>query len=345
MIIKAVDFFCGGGGMTHGMRQAGINVLAGIDFDIDCKETYEGNNSGSVFLHKDITEYSPEDLREDINIECDDNNLVFSGCSPCQYWSIIRSDKKKSRQSKDLLKVFRLFVEHYRPGYVVIENVPGIDKNRKESGLASFSKWLVENDYNVHQHIVNMNDYNVPQSRRRFSLIASRVKILKFPKKSSWRPTVRDFIGEHNGFKKISAGYHDDTNFMHSCAGLSNINIRRLKKVKKNGGNRLGFADNEELQLNCYRDKDNSFLDNFGRSSWDKASPTITTKFFNISCGRFAHPEEDRPLSLREGAILQTFPRTYKFYVDTFSRKAKLIGNAVPPAYAKLLAEAILEDE
>ncbi len=340
--LLAIDFFCGGGGMTYGMQQAGVKVLAGIDFDINCKETYEKNNSGAIFLHKDVTQYPVQDLAKEIKIKRNDDNLIFIGCSPCQYWSIIRSDKTKSQKSKNLLIIFRKFVEHYKPGYVVIENVPGINKKQEESGLTSFISWLEENNYDVHHHIVNLNNYGVPQSRKRFSLIASRVKKIAFPKEQRKKPVVRDFLGEENGFIKISAGNRDETNFMHTCSSLSKTNLLRLKKVKKDGGNRLDFADNPKLQLKCYAGKDDSFLDNFGRIAWDKPSPTITTKFYSISCGRFAHPEEDRPLSLREGASLQTFPKSYKFYGSSIAKISRLIGNAVPPKYSKLIGESIL---
>ncbi|MCC9109376.1 DNA cytosine methyltransferase [Neisseria gonorrhoeae] len=147
-----------------------------------------------------------------------------------------------------------------------------------------------------------------------------------------------------NGFPKIMVGHQDETDFMHSCAGLSDINLKRLALIPKNGGNRLAFAHIPELQLECFIGKDNSFKDTFGRLWWDKPAPTITTKFFSISNGRFAHPEEDRALSLREGATLQSFPRNYVFKAGSRDKIARLIGNAVPPMYAEKIGRAIVDN-
>ena len=135
IFLRAIDFFCSGGGMTNGFIRAGINVIAGIDIDINCKETYEKNNSSSKFICKDIFEYSEIELMKDIKIRRNDDNMIFIGCSPCQYWSIINTNKQKAEKSKDLLKEFTRFVEFFKPGYVVVENVPGISKNKIESGL------------------------------------------------------------------------------------------------------------------------------------------------------------------------------------------------------------------
>jgi DNA (cytosine-5)-methyltransferase 1 len=156
---------------------------------------------------------------------------------------------------------------------------------------------------------------------------------------------VRDIIGEHNGFKKIKHGSKDSSDFMHSAASLTDINLKRLNYVKKDGGDRSGFAKNAELQLPCFIGKDDSFKDTYGRLWWDKPSPTITTKFSSISNGRFAHPEEDRALSIREGASLQSFPKSYKFFGESTSSIARIIGNAVPPEYAKRIGKAIINSK
>jgi DNA (cytosine-5)-methyltransferase 1 len=131
---------------------------------------------------------------------------------------------------------------------------------------------------------------------------------------------------------------------MHSAPHLTDLTLKRLKKVKKDGGNRLDFAKDKKLQLDCFIGRDNSFKDTFGRLWWDKPSPTITTKFFSVSNGRFAHPEENRALSLREGACLQSFPKEYEFFGTSYAAIARLIGNAVPPEYAKRIGLAIIKN-
>src|SRR5262245_49070562 len=124
--LKAVDFFCGGGGMTYGFREGGIEVLAGIDIDLKCRETYEINNSPSKFILADIKDLSEESMENELGLKRNDDDLIFIGCSPCQYWSIIKTDKTKAEDSKNLLNDFQRFVDYFNPGLVVVENVPGI---------------------------------------------------------------------------------------------------------------------------------------------------------------------------------------------------------------------------
>jgi DNA (cytosine-5)-methyltransferase 1 len=340
--IKAVDFFCSGGGMTHGMIKAGIDVIAGIDFDPDCKETYEKNNKGAQFLLENIFELKEKDLEKRLNLKRNDDNLLLIGCSPCQFWSIIRTDKRKSEQSKDLLGEFNRFVKYFNPGFVVVENVPGIMGKKDESGLTDFVRELEERNYKVKYKVVNMNDYGVPQTRKRFSLIASRVSedfIFPTPSKKK-NPIVKDFIGVHHGFPSIQAGHKDGSKFQHTVPNLSEKNLQRIKGTPINGGNAMWWRSDRTLGRDKY--KGDGFKDSYSRMSWDKPAPTITTKFFSISNGRFAHPQEHRAISIREGATLQTFPKNYIFISRSIHSAARMIGNAVPPEYARRIGKAIL---
>jgi DNA (cytosine-5)-methyltransferase 1 len=340
--LKAVDFFCSGGGMTCGLEQGGINVIAGIDNDPACKETYERNNPNSRFILADVFDLKEKDLSTQLGLAKEDDDLVLIGCSPCQYWSIIQTDKTKSKKSKNLLMEFKRFVDYLKPGYVLVENVPGILTQKEKSGLDQFVLDLEGNGYKVHYQIVNMNDFGVPQSRRRFSLLATRLHSESiFPNKLSTKGrTVRDALGEKNGFARIRAGHKDPTPFYHSSANLSSLNLERLRKTPKNGGSWLDWANDKKLKRTKYNGRE--FIDNYGRLNWDKPAPTITTKFISISNGRFAHPEENRGLSIREGAALQTFPRKYVFPNLSLGTSAKIIGNAVPPLFARLLAKTII---
>lgn len=343
--MKAVDFFCGGGGMSYGMQEAGVKVLAGIDYEIACKETYEANIVNSKFIHADVFELKEEALQEELGLETNDDELILIGCSPCQFWSIINTDKNKSTKSKSLLAEFERFVKHLNPGYVVVENVPGVLRRKEESGLESFIHWLESNSYNVHFEIHNTNDFGVPQNRKRFTLVASRIGTEKvFPKKVKEKKTVADVLGVKNGFKRVAAGHVDKTGFLHTVSNIAPVTLKRLMKVEKDGGDRLGFADDPELQLPCFVGRDKSFRDTFGRLWWDRPSNTITTKFYSVSNGRFVHPEENRALSLREGATLQSFPKNYKFCASSIAATARQIGNAVPPEYARHIGLAILEN-
>lgn len=343
MALKAIDFFCSIGGMTHGFRQANVDVVAGIDIDPTCKETYEFNNPGSKFIEADVRAYSFKALREAAGIKTNDDDLIFIGCSPCQYWTIINTDKTKSKNSRNLLGDFQRFVEHFKPGFVVVENVPGILKRKRASGLDKFIESLEGMSYTVAYGIENANDFGVPQTRRRFLLLASRVTEVEMPKGDpKERATVRDFIGVQNGFPKIEAGHRDETDFLHTACSLSVENLKRIHVTKHDGGTRESWRDNPDLQIKAYKGKDQSFKNVYGRMWWDKPAPTITTRFNSLSNGRFGHPDEDRALSLREGATLQTFPRSYVFKETSINAIAQHIGNAVPPRLSTAIAKLIV---
>lgn len=341
-MIHAVDFFCGGGGMSFGMTKAGIRVLAGIDIDVSCKLTYEANNPASRFIAKDIGQYLPQDLEEDVGIKRNDDNLVFIGCSPCQYWSLLKTDKTKSKKTAFLLKHFEMFVEYFRPGFVVVENVPGMIK-RVDSPINSFRRFLDKRGYRISEKIINANDYGVPQNRRRFVLIAGRIVKVAIPKPNKRRKlTVADVLGPINGFPPLKSGQRHPRIKWHIAATLSETNLRRLSQTPIDGGMRSAWKDNKELQLETYNNRDDQFGDVYGRMFWNRPAPTITTRFISISNGRFAHPVENRGISVREGACLQSFPKSYRIEANGLQDAARIIGNAVPPKLAEVLGRAIL---
>lgn len=337
--LVAVDFFCCAGGVTCGFRKAGIKVLGGIDIDGSYKDTYEKNNTGSKFIQSDIATLQFETLEKELGIRKNMDNLIFVGCSPCQYYTTIQTDKTKSKQTKLLLEDFKRFVDYFKPAYLFIENVPGLE-TKKGSPLANFKSFLAENKYSFDDKIVNAAHYNVPQNRKRYVLIASRLEgKLTIPEGTKDVKTVKEAIGD---LIPIPSGYKDNSSLKHWSAKLKPINLTRIKNTSHDGGTRMEWKDNIELQLNCYKGKDNTFSDVYGRMYWNKPSPTITTKFHSISNGRFGHPEQDRAISLREGAMLQSFPMEYKFYSDSFVNIARMIGNAVPPLLAKGIAQIII---
>ncbi|MCK4792564.1 MAG: DNA cytosine methyltransferase [Desulfobacteraceae bacterium] len=340
--LKAIDFFSGAGGLTCGLRSAGITVLAGIDNDDLCRETYEKNNKGSVFLNRDITTYEPDGLRRDRNIEKNDDCMIFAACAPCQFWSLIQTSREKSNKSKDLILDFQRFVEYFTPGFIIVENVPGISF-KKNSPMGLFIGTVISLGYSVAYNITDMSLYGIPQRRRRFTLLGSRISDIELPKPNGRKRTVRDVLGYWNGFPRIAAGTRDKTVFMHTAASLSEKNLQRLKMTEADGGDRSSWQNNVEFQLPCYASEEKKFYDTYGRMWWDRPSPTITTKFRSISNGRFAHPEEHRAISLREGATLQTFPKMYRFIGTSMESIARMIGNAVPPEFARTLGRCIIK--
>jgi DNA (cytosine-5)-methyltransferase 1 len=342
--LKAIDFFCSAGGVSCGFRQAGIDVLGGIDIDEKCKKTYE-KNIKAKFLHADVSLLKKGKLVKYFNIRRNQDDLIFVGCSPCQYYSNIKTDKTKSSKTRLLLADFQEFVDYYRPGYVFIENVPGLDK-KEGSPLADFKDFLTDQGYYFSDGILNAKHYGVPQNRRRYILVASRIDkhiVLPKPDKQNIK-TVKHAIGDNKIFRPIQAGTIDKTDFIHSASALSSTNLKRIKLTPKNGGDRTSWAEIKALQLDCYQDH-NGHTDVYGRMSWEKPSPTITTRFDSLSNGRYGHPDQDRAISLREGATLQSFPLSYKFYSKNKNTTARMIGNAVPPKLACIIAKNILNGE
>jgi len=212
-VLKAVDFFCGAGGMTYGLSQAGINVLAGLDIDISCKETYEINNPGSKFIHDDIHDLTVKDLAKLTGIKKNDESLIFICCSPCQFWTKINTNKKKAENLKNLLTEFQRFVSYFNPGYIIIENVPGLYKKRDENALSPFLKFLEKRLYSYNHGLVNANLLGVPQHRIRYLLVGTRLsKKINMPKEKEDETLVlKNFIGIKNGFLKVKDGYKDET--------------------------------------------------------------------------------------------------------------------------------------
>jgi DNA (cytosine-5)-methyltransferase 1 len=340
-VLHAVDFFCSAGGVTCGFKQAGINVLGGIDIDPACELTYKKNNDAE-YLCADVSNLEKNIIAQKFNIKKNQDNLIFVGCSPCQYYSNIKTDKTKSKETRLLLEDFQDFVNYYRPGYVFIENVPGLDRN-PESPLGRFKIFLSKKGYVFDEKVINAKYYEVPQNRRRYVLIATRVKEeIHLPEENRENvKTVLQAIGDDTKYPFIDAGTKDSTPFIHTSANLSEINKKRLFSIPPNGGSRVSWT--EDLQLECYKRHD-GHTDVYGRMSWDKPAPTITTRFCSLSNGRYGHPEQLRAISLREGATLQSFPENYLFYSNSQGTIAKMIGNAVPPLLAKAIGEVITKN-
>ena len=335
--LKGVDFFCGAGGMTKGLKDAGIDVLAGIDIDASCGETYSKNN-GAKFLAKDIKTFTPEELESILKIKRGDDSLLFVACSPCQYWTDINTDRGNNECTKNLINDFERFVEYFLPGYILLENVKKF-RSSGEDIIDRFKNKIKTLGYVYCDDVARTVQFGVPQTRKRYTLIASRVDLkISLPIGIiNKKLTVRNTIGDLN---KIEPGKANNSDYLHVSANLRGISIRRLEKTPIDGGTRKSWSPDDELQIDAYRHTD-GFYDVYGRMWWDRPAPTITTKFYSISNGRFGHPEQNRAISLREGARLQTFPDDYIFH-GTFSSKARQIGNAVPPRYAFHLGKALI---
>ena len=336
--MNAVDFFCGGGGMTKGLLNAGIEVQCGLDFNPACQKTYEHNN-GIPYLCRNRTEVTPNELIKAYPVLADKNELLLVGCAPCQPFSNQRHAAYE-HTAVNLLDEFGRFVKAMEPACVLIENVPGIQK-RGHAVFERFLNLLDEMHYNVFYGVVNSKDYGVPQKRKRLILIAAKDFVPAEPPQTHGEGllpyvTVRDAI---NRFPPINAGENDNTLFNHCASALSHLNMERIIVTPHDGGSRLDWPQN--LVLDCHNNGYNGHTDVYGRMRWDEVSPTLTSKCFSLSNGRFGHPEQDRAISLREAAAIQSFDDNYQFF-GSIQEIGRQIGNAVPVLLAQRIGEYIL---
>lgn len=338
--MKAYDFFCGAGGLTRGLLDAGIDVVTGIDRDGRCQTTYEYNNPGVRFLHADVREISPKSLGLKERSEGYDD-VLFAGCAPCQPFS---SQRKGNRDGQDatLLGQFGRLVETVLPRYVLIENVPGIVRVRGFSTFRRFLKMLDKNGYKYVPDILNAKHYGVPQNRRRLVLLALRHQQPLLPEPTHgdrYRPirTVRQAISH---FPEIAAGEHHPDIPNHIAASITRLNLDRLRATPHDGGDRTSWP--EHLRLECHKGNYKGHIDVYGRMSWDRPAPALTGRCHSISNGKYGHPEQDRAISLREAAAIQSFPDAYEFFGHN-TNIAMQIGNAVPVKLAKHLGKQILQ--
>lgn len=337
MNVGAVDLFCGVGGLTYGLQQSGIKVVAGIDVDRSCEHAFSYNNS-SIFIGKDIEDVTGKDIKNLLNPF---DIKVLVGCAPCQPFSSHQKDKKNRRKHKDwkLLYEFSRIIVESKPDIVSMENVPEIVK---EKVFMDFVRSLEDETYNVSYNIVNVADYGVPQRRRRLILLASKLGDIQLIEKThSKHVTVSDTI---SNLPPIKAGDRDSIDKLHTSCILSAKNLKRIRHSKP-GGTWRDWPD--ELILQCHKKKTGmSYSSVYGRMKWNDVAPTITTQFITYGTGRFGHPTQDRALSLREGAVLQSFPLTYSFIPDEgkliLRMVAKHIGNAVPPKLGEAIGKSII---
>lgn len=334
--INAVDLFCGAGGLSYGLQQGGINVVAGIDLDPACKFPYSANNNAK-FILQSVAEVSGGQLE---TFFPSGQLKLLAGCAPCQAFSTYTQARRIPQNKKwALVNHFLRLIEEVKPEFVTMENVSNL---KREAVFGRFIETLKKIGYFVWFKIVDCSSYGVPQQRHRLVLLASLLTPLQLidPEPSNF-VTVRDIIGE---LPPLAAGEVAKTDPLHRASRLSSVNLQRIQ-VSSPGGTWRDWPS--ELIATCHKSKSGkTYPSVYGRMKWDEVSPTITTQFYGFGNGRFGHPEQDRALSLREGAMLQTFPKEYKFvdsnsnvYIKTIGR---LIGNAVPVRLGEVIAKSIL---
>ncbi|MGK7345042.1 MAG: DNA cytosine methyltransferase [Candidatus Nitrospinota bacterium M3_3B_026] len=300
MMISCVDMFCGAGGLTNGLRRAGINVVAGFDVDSACHFPYTENNE-TAFYEQDITKTPPGLIKKLLS---GSDITMLAGCPPCQPFSSYTRTARPD-ESWGLLYHFGNIISEVKPDVVSMENVPGIARH---AVFSDFLKLLERHKYQwTYTERLFCPDYGIPQNRTRLVLLAIRHG--KPPELKPSHPpekycTVRDAIGN---LEPLEAGTASSSDPLHATAGLSELNLKRIR-ASKSGGTWRDWP--QDLIAACHkRNSGKTYPGVYGRMEWDIPSPTITTQYFGFGNGRFGHPEQDRGLSLREGSILQSFPR------------------------------------
>ncbi|HEU4463182.1 MAG TPA: DNA cytosine methyltransferase [Solirubrobacterales bacterium] len=333
MKLTAVDLFCGVGGLSVGLREVGFSVVGAVDVSDLAVEGYRANHPETVVWHQNIRSLSPNRVMEELDLSPGELDLL-AGCPPCQGFSTMRTLRQGTSvedKRNSLVAQFGRYAAALLPRALLMENVPGLED---EPVLDRLVKRLKRLGYSVTTGVHDAAEYGVPQRRKRFVLIGMLdAETAPFAEAVSSRSTVRDALGD--------LPFPDDTDDpLHSHGEKRSRRIRNLiRDIPHDGGGQKDLP--RRRRLGCHK-RTNGFFDVYGRMAWDKPSPTITSGCINPSKGRFLHPDQDRAITLREAALLQSFPPDYKIPLGAGKYKAAdLIGNAIPPAFVASHARPI----
>jgi len=332
--LTAIDLFSGCGGLSAGLKLAGFRILFAVEEDSSAADSYHLNHPDVDLIEEDIRHVNVVSELEERGIGVGELDLL-AACPPCQGFSSIRTlnaSRKVADERNDLVLTVSKLVSSVRPRTIMFENVPGL---RTDGRFSKLLRSLKRDRYDVRWKIVDAVDFGVPQYRRRLILLASRVGIVKMPRRSRTIKTVADAISD------LPVPSPHFTDALHRSNKRTARVETIIRAIPKNGGSRSALP--RELVLDCHR-RTTGFRDVYGRLSWDAPANTITSGCTNPSKGRFLHPDQHRVLTLREAALLQGFPKHYKFPSLTKTEIARQIGNAIPPPFARAQALALVDN-
>ena len=342
--VVACDIFCGAGGLTRGLLDAGVEVAAGYDIDEACRFPYTHNNSPAKFHNKSVTALKGGLLTKHFP---QGSIRILVGCAPCQTFSKYTQGLNNPDDPKwTLLTEFARLVRELAPDIVSMENVPEI---QKYPIFDDFLKTLTDEGFHFSQdlekRVVYCPDYGIPQHRKRVVIMASRLGPIDLIPPTHTPEKYVKVSDVLRSLPHLGAGDECPIDPLHRTSRLKPINLRRIQHSKP-GGTWRDWPP--ELVADCHKEESGqTYPSVYGRMEWDQPAPTITTQFYGFGNGRFGHPQQDRAISLREGAILQSFPKTYKFVkpksdycIKTIGR---MIGNAVPARLGEVVGKSILE--
>lgn len=339
MPVQVVDLFCGVGGLTRGLLDAGLDVIAGFDNDPTCEFAYHTNNQAE-FVCQNIRKMTGDEIIERYDPVA---TRILVGCAPCQPFSTMRfkmGGANLTDEKYNLLTEFGRIVARVQPSVVSMENVPQIQDTQIYTG---FYNQLEQLGYHISTQVVYCPDYGISQTRRRFVLLASLLGDIELiPPTHDRNAVTLDHVIQN--LPEITAGGVDPDDALHRASRLSDLNLQRIQ-ASIPGGTWNDWPEN--LRCACHnKDSGKTYSSVYGRLRWDQIGPTITTQFYCYGTGRHGHPVQDRALSLREGALLQSFPATYDF-IDpnrkfSFKDIARHIGNAVPVRLGEVVGKSIV---
>lgn len=340
--IVAVDLFCGAGGLTRGLLDAGIEVVAGYDVDEACRSPYDRNNSPAKFYKECVTKLTGTRLARHFP---KNSVWVLVGCAPCQPFSKYTQGLDQKADAKwTLLDDFARLIRELKPDIVSMENVPELQRH---SVFDDFLETLADEGFHFQtdpaKRVVYCPNYGIPQQRSRLVIVASRFRAIELIPPTHRPSDYRKVSDVLRSLPPLESGDECPEDPMHRTSQLSPLNLRRIRHSKP-GGTWRDWP--RELVAKCHRDKTGkTYPSVYGRMEWDQPSPTITTQFYGFGNGRFGHPVQDRALSLREGAILQSFPKRYEFVEPNgeycFKTIGRMIGNAVPVRLGEVVGRTI----
>ena len=338
--IVLADFFSGCGGTTQGFSDVGISPKLAVDWEPDAAATFQLNFPETTVIERDICELGADEVEAVLRPS---QNMVtlFAGCAPCQPFAGHRHESTEKDSRAFLLLEFLRLVKTLNPELIFVENVPGMQRMSTLQGpFAEFVEEL-SGTHHVSYDIISSADYGVPQTRRRLVLLASRLGPIDIPPPThgpaTGKPysTVKEWIGS---LPRLVRGEVSEVS-SHRAMRLSKLNLERIQATPE-GGDRRDWP--KRLWPDCHLGDFRGHTDVYGRLSWDKPAPTLTTKCISYSNGRFGHPIEDRGLSAREAAGLQTFPTSFRF-AGGLTSQAKQIGNAVPVVLAQHFGRHLMD--
>lgn len=331
--LSAIDLFSGCGGLTQGLKDAGFKVAAAVELNKLASDTFLENHPEVCLLNEDIRKIDIKALRKQLKLKKGELDLL-AGCPPCQGFSTLRTNRKTVSVDDDrnnLMFELIKFVQEFAPKCIMMENVPGLAKGKR---ITKFVDQLQSFGYIVNFSVLNVSDYGVPQRRNRFILLASRTAKIDFAQKADAKVYVRDVL-------KNLEKPHKSNDPAHNHGEARSPKVQEIiSLIPKNGGSRSSLP--KRLWFDCHLRIDSGFNDVYGRMKWDDFAPTITGGCVSPSKGRFLHPSQNRTITLREAALLQTFPKNYFFSLEGGKQKAALmIGNALPPEFIRRQADQI----